>query len=61
MRDDTPELLFETRQAFRAWLEQNAAASDGVWLVFGKARTVPTLTANDALEEALCRPRPGRQ
>ncbi|MDR1186247.1 MAG: YdeI/OmpD-associated family protein [Bifidobacteriaceae bacterium] len=52
MRDT--ELLFETREAFRAWLAENAETSDGVWLVFGKRRSVVTLTANEALEEALC-------
>ena len=36
-----------------AWLEKNAKVSGGVWLVFGKTR-VSTLSANDALEEALC-------
>lgn len=54
MRENTVELLFETRGDFRAWLRENAETSDGVWLVFSKIKTVVTLTANDALEEALC-------
>ena len=54
MRADIPELLFPTRADFRAWLQENAATSEGVWLVFGKTKTVVTLSANDALEEALC-------
>jgi len=59
MRADVPELLFASRKEFRAWLGKNAAASDGMWLVFGKnergcPQTVVTLSANDALEEALC-------
>jgi len=54
MRTDVPELLFSTRIDFRAWLTENADTSEGVWLVFGKTKTVVTLSANDALEEALC-------
>jgi len=54
MKADVPELLFATRVDFRKWLCENATASDGVWLIFGKTKAVITLTANDALEEALC-------
>ena len=54
MRDDVPELLFPTRNDFRVWLRENAETSGGVWLLFGKTKAVVTLTANDALEEALC-------
>lgn len=54
MKTDVPELLFATRDDFRKWLCDNATTSDGVWLIFGKTKTVVTLTANDALEEALC-------
>lgn len=54
MKSDTPELLFSTRDDFRKWLSDNAQASEGVWLVFGKTKAVATLTANEALEEALC-------
>ena len=54
MRADVPELLFSTRTDFRAWLNDNAEKSEGVWLVFGKTKTIVTLSANDALEEALC-------
>ena len=49
-----PELLFPSRSDFHTWLVENAKTSDGVWLVFGKTKDVVTLTANDALEEALC-------
>lgn len=49
-----PELLFVSRSEFRDWLQENAATSDGVWLVFAKTKAVVTLSANDALEEALC-------
>ena len=54
MRTDIPELLFPSRSDFRTWLAENAKMSDGLWLVFGKTKEVVTLTANDALEEALC-------
>ena len=54
MRTDIPELLFAARADFRAWLQKNAETSAGVWLVFGKTKALSTLSANDALEEALC-------
>ena len=54
IRIDVPELLFPSRGDFREWLKENAEASNGVWLVFGKTKAVVTLSANDALEEALC-------
>lgn len=54
MRADVPELLFTLRDDFRTWLRENAEKSDGVWLVFGKTKAIVTLSANDALEEALC-------
>ena len=54
MRTDIPELMFSSRSDFRRWLVENAGKSNGVWLVFGKTKKVVTLTANDALEEALC-------
>ena len=54
MRADVPELLFPSRVDFRAWLRENAEVSEGVWLVFRKTKAVVSLSANDALEEALC-------
>ena len=54
MRADVPELLFASREDFRAWLKEHAETSEGVCLVFGKTKMVVTLSANDALEEALC-------
>lgn len=54
MRADIPELLFTSRGDFRAWLRENAETSDGLWLVFSKTKAIVTLSANDALEEALC-------
>ena len=46
-------LIFSDRVAFRAWLAEHAETS-GVWLVFGKRGGPKTLTAAQALEEALC-------
>jgi uncharacterized protein YdeI (YjbR/CyaY-like superfamily) len=54
VRADIPKLLFPAREDFRGWLEENSETSQGVWLVFGKTKAVATLSANDALEEALC-------
>ncbi|ULQ60424.1 YdeI/OmpD-associated family protein [Brucepastera parasyntrophica] len=47
-------LQFSHRQAFREWLEKYGCDSEGVWLLFGKKGGPETLSANDALEEALC-------
>ena len=47
-------LTFTDRQAFRDWLGRNGTESDGVWLLFSKTAKIVTLSANDALEEALC-------
>jgi len=47
-------LTFTDRQAFREWLGKYGAESDGVWLRFGKKGGIVTLSAGDALEEALC-------
>ena len=52
MKDD--QLVFENRAAFRKWLVENHQKSPGIWLVLGKSAKVKTLTANEALEEALC-------
>lgn len=52
MKDD--QLVFENRAAFREWLVKNHQNSPGIWLVFGKDGKLKTLTANEALEEALC-------
>ena len=47
-------LLFTHRSEFREWLAENALSDEGVWLVFGKNGGPQTLTAAEALEEALC-------
>ena len=47
-------LQFPSREAFRAWLRDNCRSSEGVWLLFGKGGGPKTVTAAQALEEALC-------
>ena len=47
-------LTFTDRQAFREWLGKYGAESDGIWLLFGKKGKFVTLSAGEALEEALC-------
>ncbi|MDX1419515.1 MAG: YdeI/OmpD-associated family protein [Rubricoccaceae bacterium] len=44
-----------TRDAWRAWLEQAHAREEGVWLVrYKKATGKPTLSYDEAVEEAIC-------
>jgi len=50
----TEQMRFESREDFRGWLELNCSSSNGIWLVFGKEGGPKTITANEALEEALC-------
>jgi uncharacterized protein YdeI (YjbR/CyaY-like superfamily) len=54
MKTNISELIFSTRNDFRIWLSEHAETCEGVWLVFGKTKALVTLTATDALEEALC-------
>lgn len=43
------------RSEWRRWLEQNHATSPGVWLVLYKKHAAqPTISYDDAVEEALC-------
>jgi uncharacterized protein YdeI (YjbR/CyaY-like superfamily) len=45
----------KSRRAWRAWLQKHHASSSGVWVVFAKkASGLPTVSYNDAVEEALC-------
>jgi uncharacterized protein YdeI (YjbR/CyaY-like superfamily) len=45
----------KSRKAWRDWLAKNHASSTGAWLVYAKKHTgLPSLTYNDAVEEALC-------
>jgi len=47
-------LTFTDRQAFREWLGKYGPASKGIWLLFSKKGGNVTLSAAEALEEALC-------
>jgi uncharacterized protein YdeI (YjbR/CyaY-like superfamily) len=47
-------LTFTDRQAFREWLGKYGTKSAGIWLLFSKKGKSVTLSAGDALEEALC-------
>lgn len=50
-----PEIFFSTRKEWREWLAKNHDQSEGVWLVFyNKDSGMPTLSYDDAVEEALC-------
>lgn len=45
----------KSRKTWREWLEKHHASSPGIWLVYAKKHTgVPSLSYNDAVEEALC-------
>jgi uncharacterized protein YdeI (YjbR/CyaY-like superfamily) len=45
----------KSRKAWRDWLEKHHASSSGVWLVYAKKHSgFPSLTYDDAVEEALC-------
>ncbi|WP_369369691.1 YdeI family protein [Promicromonospora sp. Populi] len=56
MADTDPELLITDAAAWRAWLDEHEAMSDGVWLILArKGKAGPTsLTRDEALDEALC-------
>jgi uncharacterized protein YdeI (YjbR/CyaY-like superfamily) len=52
---ELPRVQPKSRKAWRAWLEKHHASSTGVWLVYAKKHSgLPSLTYNDAVEEALC-------
>ena len=48
------QFQFTSREEFREWLKENCLSVQGIWLVFGKKGGPKTLSANEALEEALC-------
>ena len=45
---------FVDRNEFRAWLGSNYNCGEGIWLIFDKTEEKKSLTAAQALEEALC-------
>src|SRR6185295_11536188 len=52
---ERPRVRPKSRKAWRDWLAKHHASSTGVWLVYAKKHSrLPSLTYNDAVEEALC-------
>lgn len=47
-------LTFENRESFRLWLNEHAKNHEGVYLRFSKSQDLVTLSAVEALKEALC-------
>ena len=47
-------LRFNNRAEFRNWLYANCLSNDGFWLIFDKSKKPTSITATEALEEALC-------
>ncbi len=55
MAKDLASVQPRSRKAWRTWLEKNHASSSGIWLVYAKKHTgIPSLSYDDAVEEALC-------
>jgi len=51
---DRTHIYMRSRAAWRAWLEKNHRTKKEIWLVYYKKHTgKPTVTYNDAVEEAL--------
>jgi len=48
------EKSFKSREEFRKWLTENVLSDDGIWVIFDKQKKSSLLSANEALEEALC-------
>jgi len=55
MPEITKRKAFKNRAAWRAWLERNHAREKELWLVLSKKNSnEPTVTYDEAVEEALC-------
>lgn len=55
MADELPTLLFADAGELEAWLEENHATSDGLWLkIAKKGAPEPSVTYGEALGLALC-------
>jgi uncharacterized protein YdeI (YjbR/CyaY-like superfamily) len=53
--DDLPRLRFASAAEWEAWLEENHAARDGVWIEIAKKGTgIDSVRYPEALESALC-------
>ena len=53
--DGLPQLTFASAAEWEAWLEENHADADGVWLKIAKKGSgIPSVTITEALDVALC-------
>ena len=52
--DDAERIHVESRAAWRAWLTDHHASSDGVWVVLWRQSDRPKPSYDDLVEEALC-------
>ncbi len=48
------QVRFASREEFREWLSENGQSVKSIWLVLGKKGGPTTISAQEALEEALC-------
>jgi len=48
------QILFPDRDDFRKWLVENHVKNNGIWVIFSKTKNIPSVKAEEALEEALC-------
>ena len=54
-KSDLPIMPFASREAWEAWLEEEHATSDGLWLKLAKKGSgIETVTFAEALDVALC-------
>jgi uncharacterized protein YdeI (YjbR/CyaY-like superfamily) len=54
-KPELPIIPFASRDAWGAWLEENHATSDGLWLKFAKKSSgIETVSFAEALDVALC-------
>lgn len=55
MKPDYEIMPYKDAEAWRQWLDKNHTATDGVWIrLYKKASGIPTVTYDQALDEALC-------
>lgn len=55
MADNLPILLFTSKEELEVWLEENAAAGEGLWLKIAKKGSgIESVNYAEALELALC-------
>jgi uncharacterized protein YdeI (YjbR/CyaY-like superfamily) len=48
------EIEFKNRKEFHKWLQKNVETSPGIWIRFIKDKSKASITADEALHEALC-------